>query len=112
MSNRSLARLRPLELRLGSFERRSSPRLRVTLECDTFADPRRPVQARLVDLSASGCQVELAGEDFLPHQLVTLTIGSALIEGFVRWRRDGAIGVEFLAPLAESHLAALAPAYE
>jgi hypothetical protein len=112
MSNRSRARLRPLEMRLGSFERRIQPRLRVTLDCGTFADPRRPVLARLADISASGCQVELAGDDFLPNQLVTLTIHTAVVEGFVRWRRNGAIGVEFLAPLSPSHLATLPLAYE
>ena len=81
------------------FDERMEERVAAGSQTAVLAHRGRKHVVRLVNLSSSGAMVIFP---IMPHigEPVTLQLlGHDPVEGFVKWVRDGRIGVNFAAPL-------------
>ena len=67
----------------------------------------RTTQARLVDVSRGGLKIE-STDNFRPGQRLTVLAVGLILEGEIRWAKDGRIGMELSVPLHAEQQAALA----
>jgi len=89
-----------------AMERRRTPRFLSAAPASVCWPRKRPINAKLIDVSRSGCRI--AAAPLIPGQTVMLTlepVGTILAE--VRWYRKREAGLRFVAPLPASVVAAL-----
>lgn len=68
---------------------------------------RRGIDGLLIELSLDGCRISHSskGGSFALDELVVLRVnGTEPIEGYVRWLRDGVVGLRFARPLHNAGL--------
>ena len=78
-----------------SFEQRAEPRVEPDADNAVFEFRGAGHRVRLVNISVSGAMLEF---DFLPHigeRIALDVLGAPRLEGFVRWVKDGRIGLNF-----------------
>jgi len=109
MSSLTANRVDALESRLGSFDRRNHRRTEIRLDGLACSTPSRQTQIRIIDISVSGCRLRDRKGEYERGQCLTFSLnGEVVVEGIVRWWRDYQCGVEFLAPLPQDILTAVA----
>ena len=82
------------------FDHRSEPRVEPDEEHAVLEHRggRHPV--KVVNLSAAGAMVSFDGIPHIGERIRLQLLGRPPAAGFVRWVRDGRIGINFSAPLA------------
>ena len=78
-----------------SFEQRSEPRIEPDADYAVFELRGGRHRVRLVNISVSGAMIE---SDHIPHigeRIALEVLGAPRLEGFVRWVKNGRIGLNF-----------------
>ena len=89
-----------------AMERRRTPRFLSAAPASVCWPRKRPINAKLIDVSRSGCRI--AAAPLIPGQTVMLTLEPVrTILAEVRWYRKREAGLRFVAPLPASVVAAL-----
>lgn len=81
------------------FDERLEPRNEAESQTAVLEVRERRYVVRLVNISQSGAMVIFPHMPHIGEEVVLHLLGRGRISGYVRWVRDGRIGVNFAAPL-------------
>lgn len=81
------------------FDQRLEPRVEPDEEHAVFEHRGRRHPVRVLNLSSAGAMVEFASVPHIGERIRLQMLGREPAAGFVRWVRDGRIGINFDAPL-------------
>lgn len=81
------------------FDERGEQRLEAGSQTAVLEHRGRKHVVRLVNISASGAMVIFQVMPHIGERVTLQLLGREPIEGFVRWARDGRIGINFAAAL-------------
>ena len=78
-----------------SFEQRSEPRVEPDADHAVFDYRGGRHQVKLVNISVSGAMIECDATPHIGERIALEVLGAPRLEGFVRWARDGRLGLNF-----------------
>lgn len=78
-----------------SFDQRSEPRVEPDADNAVFEYRGGRHRVRLVNISISGAMIEFDAMPHIGERIALEVLGAPRLEGFVRWVRDGRLGLNF-----------------
>lgn len=87
----------------------SHKRFAVRQTAHVHGELKRPVTGLLIELSLDGCRIGKVDDAKFTHgQAASILVdGFEAIEGYVRWAKDGCVGLRFVRPLHTARLGQL-----
>jgi hypothetical protein len=82
------------------FDERAEPRVEPDEDHAVLVHRNRRHSVRLLNISSSEAMVDFKTMPYIGERVRLQILGRKPVTGFVRWARDGRIGVNFDAPLA------------
>jgi len=78
-----------------SFEQRSEPRVQPDADHAVFECRGQRHRVHLINISPSGAMIEFEATPHIGERIGLEVLGAPRLEGFVRWVRDGRLGLNF-----------------
>jgi hypothetical protein len=84
------------------FDQRSEPRIEPDADNAVLEHRGQRHSVRLINISSFGAMVDFKTMPHIGERVRLELLDREPVAGFVRWARDGRIGVNFVAPLPET----------